>query len=92
MSYNQLELEKIAALEKRVADLEQENSKLKAAWQQSDGARKGWLNEFDGYKLQILTLTQRLSEARTLIERIGTVAVGNGNIIRSAEIWLKKTP
>jgi len=69
-----------------------EIAKLKASFQQSTEARTGWLNEFDGYKLQILELRQRLSEARHLMQYIGTTGANRGEVIQSAIKWLEKTP
>jgi len=66
-----------------------EIAKLKQSFLQSQEARQGWLREFDGYKKTILLQQQRLSEATFIIERIGTVSVGNGDVIRAAQNWLK---
>jgi hypothetical protein len=43
----------------------------------------------DGYKKTILMQQQRLAEATFIIERIGKVSVGNGDVIRAAQNWLK---
>lgn len=75
-----------------IAAKDAEIAKLKASFQQSTEARTGWLNEFDGYKLQILELRQRLSEARIFIECIGTTGVERTDIILRAQRWLEKTP
>ena len=75
-----------------IAEKAAELTKLKASFLQSTEARTGWLNEFDGYKLKILELTQRLSEARYFIERISTSEFIRQPIVEAAQKWLEKTP
>lgn len=72
-------------LKKRIATLE-------ASFQQSAESRSGWLNEFDGYKLKILELTQRLSEARVLIDLIDDNGIADTDHKRAALLWLEKAP
>jgi hypothetical protein len=77
---------------RREQELKAEIAKLKASFQQSGEARTGWLNEFDGYKLQILELRQRLSSARFLVEQIVSTPVHSSDVLRAAKLWLEKTP
>jgi hypothetical protein len=89
---------RIATLEGETFDLSEELLRaktriatLEAGFQQSQEARTGWLNEFDGYKLKILELTQRLSEARHLIQLLND-GRDDGMLKRSVKLWLEKTP
>jgi len=77
---------------RREQELTVEIARLKASFQLSGEARTGWLNEFDGYKLQILNLTQRLTQARALIELIDDDGRNDSNWKRTANIWLEKIP
>lgn len=79
-----------AEMDKACAEKDKKIAELQEAFAMSQAARKEWMAVFDGYKLTIVQQQQRLSEARFLIERIGTVDVGQGCVIRAAARWLEK--
>lgn len=60
-------------------------AKLQKSFDHSGEANKAWLAEFDHHK-------QRLAEARGLIQKFGTVASDDSNVIRAAEVWLRGRP
>lgn len=85
MSYNQFEQDQIRRLTEACAEKDKRIVELEKSFQMSEEARKGWLSQFDGYK-------ERLSQARTLIEQIGTMRAERMDIIQAAEKWLEDKP
>lgn len=78
------------ALERELAEKDKKIAELQESFAMSQAARKEWLAVFDGYKETILRQQQRLSEARFLIERIGTPEIDRGDVYHAAKKWLEK--
>ncbi len=68
-----------------VIEKDAEIAKLKKTWEHSQEGNRAWLAEFDHYKA-------RLAAARRVIQFIGTVRSGDGDVIRAAEEWLRGRP
>lgn len=69
-----------AEKDKKIAELEKETLEL--------AEQLAFQRTLEG---RVIVQQQRLSEARFLIERIGTVAVGRSDVIMAAGKWLEKS-
>lgn len=73
------------ALDHASADKDKRIAELEESFDMSKEARRAWLGTFDNYK-------NRLTEARRLIERIGSVGADSVEYIEAAKKWLEGTP